>query len=206
MLTIHQIVNNPVSSNCFVLYDKAVGQECVVVDPGSKHNDELFTFLEENGLVPQYIVLTHEHFDHCWGVNELVEKYQVSIVCSELCSECIRFEKRNCSVFYDNKERFIITSRTISVESLDFILPFAGTQLFFFPSPGHTEASICFINGNCLFTGDTLIKDLKTVTKLPTGSKVRLRETMALLNSMKNNGYSVYPGHGEVFLLKDCQL
>ena len=95
MLSVHTIVNNPVPSNCFVLYDKAVGRKCVVVDPGSKSDGELFAFLDKEDLVPQYIILTHEHFDHCWGVNELVEKYQIPIICSELCAECIRYEKRN---------------------------------------------------------------------------------------------------------------
>ena len=206
MITIHQIVNNPVPSNCFVLYDKAVGQECVVVDPGSKNDDELFAFFEEEGLVPQYIVLTHEHFDHCWGVNELVEKYQIPIICSELCSECLPFEKRNCSVFYDYKERFVITSKTISVEFLNNVLPFAGKEIRFFSTPGHTNASVCFTIGRNIFTGDTLIKGLRTVTKLPTGSVAKLHESMELFRSMQGEGKKVYPGHGDVFNLDEYNL
>lgn len=203
MLTIHQIINKPVPSNCFVLYNKAVGRECIVVDPGSKRDDELFSFLEEEGLVPQYIVLTHEHFDHCWGVNELLGKYQVPIICSALCAECIKYEKRNCSVFYDNNERFVIISKTISVESLNFVLPFLNTELRFFSSPGHTDASICFTIGEYLFTGDTLILGIKTVTKLPTGSVEKLKDTMSIIGSFYNRDYTVCAGHGEKFKLKD---
>lgn len=206
MLEKKQIINDPVPSNCFVLYDKAVGRDCIVVDPGSKSDDKLFAFFEEEGLVPQYIVLTHEHFDHCWGVNELVEKYQVPIICSALCAECIQFEKRNCSVFYDNKERFVITSKTISVESLDNILPFAGTELRFFATPGHSNASVCFTVGQSLFTGDTLIKDLRTVTKLPTGSVAKLKDSLDVMATLKGNDFTVYPGHGDTFLLDDYNL
>lgn len=206
MLTIHQIVNKPIPSNCFVVFDEAVGHECIVVDPGSKIDDELFAFFDKECLVPQYIVLTHEHFDHCWGVNELVGKYQIPIVCSALCAECLPFEKRNCSVFYDYNERFVITSKTISVESLDNVLPFAGTELRFFMSPGHTNASVCFIVGQNLFTGDTLIKDLRTVTKLPTGSVVELQESMELFKSMQGKEYMVYPGHGDLFELDKYNL
>ena len=206
MMIIHQIINSPVPSNCFVLHDKAIGRDCIVVDPGSKSVEDLFAFFEEEGLVPQYIVLTHEHFDHCWGVNELVNKYQVPIVCSALCAECIKFEKRNCSVFYDNKERFVITSKTISVESLDNILPFAGTELRFFATPGHTNASVCFIVGQNLFTGDTLIKDLRTVTKLPTGSVAKLQESIDIFRNLQGNGYIVYPGHGDSFELDEYNL
>lgn len=206
MLTVLTIVNKPVPSNCFVLYDKAVGCECIVVDPGSKRDDELFAFFEETGLLPQYIVLTHEHFDHCWGVNELVEKYQVPIICSALCAECLPFEKKNCSVFYDYNERFIITSKTVSIESLNNTLPFAGTELQFFASPGHTNASVCFTVGKGLFTGDTLIEDLRTVTKLPTGSVVKLKESLNTIAQLKGQGYTIYAGHGDSFLLDDYNL
>lgn len=201
MLAIHQIVNKPVPSNCFVLFDKEVGRECIVVDPGSKSNNELFAFFEEEGLEPQYIVLTHEHFDHCWGVNELQDRYQIPIICSAFCAECLPFEKKNCSVFYDYNERFVITGKTISVESLDNVLPFAGTELRFISTPGHTNASVCFTVGQNLFTGDTLIKDLRTVTKLPTGSVVKLQESIELFKSMQGKEYMVYPGHGELFEL-----
>lgn len=206
MLIIHPIINKPVPSNCFVLYDKAIGRDCIVVDPGSKSDEDLFVFFEEEGLVPQYIVLTHEHFDHCWGVNELVGKYQIPIVCSALCAECLPFEKKNCSVFYDYNERFVITSDTMSVESLDFVLPFSGTALRFFPSPGHTNASVCFTIGNALFTGDTLIKDLRTVTKLPTGSVVKLKNTLDFLANLKGQSYTAYAGHGVSFSLDDYDL
>ena len=199
MLSIHTIVNKPVSSNCFVLYDNSVGHECIVVDPGSKGDDDLFAFLEEEGLEPQYIILTHEHFDHCWGVNELVKKYNVPIVCSKQCANCIKYEKRNCSVFYDNNESFVINSPSISVEELNYVLPFAGTELRFFASPGHTDASVCLTAGRCIFTGDTLIKDLRTVTKLPTGSMVKLLETKERLLQLKGKEYIVYPGHGDIF-------
>lgn len=206
MLTIHQIINSPVPSNCFVLYDKAVGRECIVVDPGSKSDEKLFAFLEEEGLVPQYIVLTHEHFDHCWGVNELVGKYQIPIVCSALCAECIKFEKRNCSVFYDNNERFVITNETISVESLNYVLPFAGTKLSFFETPGHTKASICFTVGHGLFSGDTLLENLHTVTKLPTGSLLCLKYTIDIIAKLKGQELTVFPGHGDTFFLDGYNL
>lgn len=201
MLTVEQIINKPVPSNCFVLYDKAVGNDCIVVDPGSKNDEKLFKFFEVQRIEPKYIILTHEHFDHCWGVNELVEKYAVPIVCSELCADCIKYDKKNCSVFYDNNERFVITNPTISVESLNYVLPFAGTELHFFATPGHTDASVCFTVCKYLFTGDTLIKDLRTVTKLPTGSVTKLRESISLLSALQGKDYKVYPGHGEIFPL-----
>lgn len=199
MLSVKTFVNSPVPSNCYVLYDKSEGGDCIIVDPGSRDEKFLIEFLIQNNLQPKFIILTHEHFDHCWGVNELVKKYNVPIVCSKQCANCIKYEKRNCSVFYDNNESFVINSPAISVEELNYVLPFAGTELRFFASPGHTDASVCLTAGRCIFTGDTLIKDLRTVTKLPTGSMVKLLETKERLLQLKGKEYIVYPGHGDIF-------
>lgn len=199
MLTVQQIINSPVPSNCFVVYDKAISEECVIIDPGSRRDDKLFGFLDELCLTPKYIILTHEHFDHCWGVNELVDRYNIPIVCSKICAECIKYVKRNCSVFYNNHESFVITHPTINVESIGFKLPFLNSAIHFVLTPGHSDASICFTIGKCLFTGDTLIKDTRTVTKLPTGSVVKLKDSLENLSSMKGKEFVVYPGHGDAF-------
>lgn len=201
MLAVQSFVNHPVTSNCYVLFDKENGKDCIIIDPGSREEKSLILFLEKESLIPSYIILTHEHFDHCWGVNQLVARYHIPIVCSQLCAEAIKFEKRNCSVFYDNKASFTIDSETISVESINNVLSFIGHEIWFYKTPGHTEASICFVVDHYLFTGDTLIKDMRPLTKLPTGSVVKLKESIRLIDSMKGYGYYVYPGHGDGFKL-----
>lgn len=206
MLTVHRIINDPVPSNCYVVVDKAIGNDCAIIDPGSKNGEHLLSLLIDNELTPRYIILTHEHFDHCWGVNDLVNRFGIPIVCSALCAEFIRLEKRNCSVFYNYNDRFTITSDTISIESIGGILPFADRELKFFLSPGHSDASICLVIQDCLFSGDTLIKDLRTVTKLPTGSIIKLKESLNALSELKGKGFTVYPGHGDEFQLDEYEL
>lgn len=206
MIKVHRIVNTPVSSNCFVLYDKSVNSDCIIVDPGSRDNEELFSYITKQELSPVYIILTHEHFDHCWGVNELVKQYHISIICSQLCAEAIKHEKRNCSVFYENNEAFVIDTETNSVESLNFMLPFGSDEIKFFKTPGHTDASMSFVVGKYLFTGDTLVKDEKTVTKLPTGSVEKLKKSLQLYSSMKGKDFCVYSGHGDEFMLDGYEL
>ena len=206
MLVVKRIINTPVPSNCFVVYDKSESTNCIIVDPGTKNNEELLAFISSNELIPQYIILTHEHFDHCWGVNCLVEKYRIPIVCSHSCSEAIRFEKRNCSVFYDNNKRFVILSPTISIESVNCKLLFANKEIYFFETPGHSDASICFTIEKVLFTGDTLIEGTRTITKLPSGSILKLKESLAKINKYKGQGLIVYPGHGDLFELDNYNL
>lgn len=86
------------------------------------------------------------------------------------------------------------------------VLRFGTEEIVFFSTPGHTDASISFVAGRNLFTGDTLIKDMRTVTKLPTGSVSKLKESLVTISKMKGQGYTVYPGHGESFYLDDYNL
>ena len=206
MLSVRQFINEPVPSNCFVIYDKDVGTECIIIDPGSRDEKKLFAYLKKGNFIPKYIILTHEHFDHCWGVNQIVDCYHIPVICSAICAEAVKDAKRNCSVFYDNGSSFKVECETITVESIGNVLLFGGAEIRFFSTPGHTDASICFTAGNFLFTGDTLIKGLRTVTKLPNGSVSRLTESIKLLADMQGKGYTVYPGHNESFLLDGYDL
>ena len=51
--------------------------------------------------MPEYIFLTHEHFDHIWGVNLLKEIYNSHLICSLTCSQKIVNKKKNMSIFYN---------------------------------------------------------------------------------------------------------
>lgn len=203
---IHQIINQPIPSNCFVLSDYEFGNDCIIVDPGSLNNDTLLDYIQKNNLRPSNIILTHEHFDHCMGVNGIVDMFNTPIICSELCSKNIKDEKLNNSLFYDGITPFSVKGDIICTEEFDDVLSFARKDIHFYYTPGHTDASICFTIKGFLFTGDTLIKDMKTVTKLRSGSKEKLQDSLAQFALLKGNGYIVYPGHGETFDLDDYDL
>lgn len=206
MLTIHQIINTPVPSNCFVLYDKAVGRECIVVDPGSENNSHIYQYLEKEQLIPDYIILTHEHFDHCWGVNALRVAYsEVRLACSRNCSEAIQSRKKNYSVFHQ-QPGFDIHPADIILDDVNWSLNWNGYQIRFEPALGHSVAGIMFFIDRYVFTGDTLIKNIKTVTKLKTASKDRLRESLLILENEKGKGLIICPGHGECFMLDNYNL
>lgn len=206
MISIKQIINNPINSNCFVIYDKAVGGECIIVDPGSEDNTELFSFLITEGLTPHYLILTHEHFDHCWGVNELRNVFPtVKLICSSNCSEAIQSIKKNYSVFY-RQPGFELAPAELVTDELSGGLMWYGYCITFTSARGHTASGIMFTIDGFVFTGDELIKGIKTVTKLKTGSKEFLHESMSFLKELKGRGLIVYPGHGEVFELDSYNI
>ena len=199
------IVNRPVSSNCHILYD-ACSKHCIIVDPGSEEGHYLDGYLIERDLIPDYIILTHEHFDHIWGCGFLVNTYGVPIVCSKKCAEAIVDSRTNLSLFYENSKAFACPPASIILEDFDYKLNWNSHIISFYPALGHSIGGIIFVLDNYLITGDTLIKDIKTVTKLKCGSKEKLAESITQIACMKGRGLLVCAGHGDNFELDNYDL
>lgn len=185
MLQVEKIGNSPVSSLCYVLYDFEQSPSCIIIDPGSEESSKIVSFIENNHLTPSYIILTHEHFDHCLSVNELRKKFpDVKLVCSKQSNEAIQNQKKNCSVFWDNTKGFELMPADILVEDIEYKLGWNNQNISFIPTPGHTPGSISIKIGKFLFTGDAYIPGIKTVTKLPGGNKVEAANSENLLKGL----------------------
>lgn len=203
-LLVELIRNNPIDSNCFVLYSYS-NSDCIIVDPGTLDCKELLDFLLRKKLIPRYIILTHEHFDHIWGVSKLIELYDAKIVCSKKCFDLIIDKKRNLSLFYDQVGFEVYPVNLIVVS--DEVLKFGNYMIKFKETPGHSVGSISFWVNDMLFTGDVLINNCKTVTKLPGGSKKVLEETINDLQYLfKEKNMVVYPGHGVIFRFNEIDF
>lgn len=202
---VERIVNNPVDSNCFIVYSLDYSN-CIVVDPGSYDCIEIIKFIERKKLNPKYIILTHEHFDHIWGVNKLKLRYNANIISSALCSEKLVNSKKNMSFFFDGIG-FETYPCDISIESVEDTLYWNDIKIDFMKTPGHTDCSISFFIGNRLFVGDLIIMGHKTVTKLPSGNKnLLLKSLNFIFNKNIELNIEIYPGHGDIFMLNDVDI
>lgn len=194
MLYVERILNVPINSNCYIIYTDQ-NNACIIVDPGTEEPIELLRFLDSNDLYPEYIVLTHEHFDHIWGVNRLKEKYGIQLISNRNCSEQIIDKKKNLSLFY-NQKGFVTYHSDIFIDEMP-TLYWNDNEISFIQTPGHSLGSICFLVKDLLFTGNTVILNEKTVVKLPGANKADLLASISLLAKLKY--CKIYSGHGESF-------
>lgn len=180
---------------------------CIVIDPGSKDMDNVLDYLAQNNLSADYILLTHEHFDHCWGVNSIKNAANAKVVSTRACKDWIKIPMNYFNkLYYDSDESFSIENVDIIVEDIGMALKWNDIPIRFIESKGHTDKGICIYIENFLFSGDTMIKDTKPVLKKKYGaSKYELEKTIELIYSMFSPQTLVYPGHGEPFLLKEMQ-
>jgi glyoxylase-like metal-dependent hydrolase (beta-lactamase superfamily II) len=66
---------SPFQENTYVLHAEGRG---IIVDPGcwnSSEEHELESWLDDNGVVPERLVLTHAHVDHVFGCAWIHERY-----------------------------------------------------------------------------------------------------------------------------------
>lgn len=194
------------TSNCFVVWDNET-HHCVIIDPGSEKAEREIQFINNNHLVLDYIILTHEHTDHTWGVNALIEKYETKVVCSTECKNLLPLAGNYYFQFYYDDSNYTYTVKRVDIttESISNRLLWNGLEVSFIPTPGHSTGSICILMGNRFFSGDTLMQYKLRINK-KSGSKEQLKDTINNLLSILPLDITVYPGHGTPFMLSEYKM
>ena len=69
-------------------------------------------------------------------------------------------------------------------------------------TPGHTSGSVCFVIGDCMFSGDTLFARSIGRTDMPDGNTTLMMKSLGKLAELKDN-FTIYPGHMSVTTLEN---
>ena len=200
-----RLVNQLMTSNCFIVYDE-ISKRCVVIDPGSEKSEREIMFIREKQLRLDYIMLTHEHTDHTWGVNSLVEAFRAPVVCSKSCKDNLIKESRAYFQYYynDSNYHYEVKRVDLTIEEIDYNLSWNGTIIHFVPTPGHSMGSVCIELENYLFTGDTLMEYKPYISKR-NGSKEEYRRSIDILVcEYAGREMIICPGHGELTRVDKC--
>lgn len=203
MLNITKVVNKTLLSNSYLIYPNNI-DSIWVLDPGD--NKSIMDYVIESKRELKGILVTHSHFDHICGINNLtVEFPDVDIYASEEAIKGLRSSKINMSIYtdfpFEIKDGNFITVYNNSRIILDEEL--LATVI---STPGHSNDCISFHIDNYLFTGDSLIPGIKVHTK----SKGANTELANLSINQIFNNYSpetiVCPGHSDIKILKEINI
>lgn len=181
------------ATNCYFLYEEG-SDKVIFVDPADK-GEAIYETLQKNGLSVAGILLTHAHFDHIWGAEELRRLSGAKIyayegeraVCEDAGKNVSKRVGRACTV---SPDFYVKDGETITI---------AGMSCTVLATPGHTEGSCCyyFEEDEMLVSGDTLFLDSVGRTDLPTGSMSSLVRSVQEKLFVLPDTVKVYPGHGE---------
>jgi hydroxyacylglutathione hydrolase len=202
-MEVNRFVNSIFNSNTYVLYQKEEN-DVWVIDPGSSFN-ELIDWIEKKGKSLKGIFLTHSHFDHIYGINDLQDKFSDVIVYASLfAKEGLLCEKLNGSLYMEIP--FVLKKQFINiVKEGDLIFLWKNIILKVIETPGHDRDCISFLVNENLFTGDALIPGIKVHTKLKYSNKKLAEESINRILNEFDNKTIIWPGHEDKCLLIDLK-
>ncbi|KWX80474.1 MBL fold metallo-hydrolase [Paenibacillus jilunlii] len=192
MLNIRSYNLGPLQTNAYLLTGADPGRG-VIIDPGANPS-ALLRAVE--GMEIEAVLLTHAHFDHIAGLDEIRRAKKCPVYLHTLESEWLGNPKLNGSLMWPD------VTPPISTEPAEYdladgqVLNLLGLTFRVMHTPGHSPGSVSFLCGSDLFSGDVLFKLGVGRTDL-TGGRER-----DLIDSIRNKLYRldeevrVFPGHG----------
>ena len=169
MLKVKQIVNHIFSSNTFVLSDDEF-KTCFLVDVGDV--DTVIDILPDGGII-KGVLLTHTHFDHIYGINELYRRFpDIIVYTSEYGKEALYSAKKNFSFYHECPIVFEGNNIVVLHEGNEIEIGFEK-KIRVLETPGHCPSCLTYYNDDIIFTGDSFIPGAPVVTKLPKGSRIQ---------------------------------
>ena len=186
-MNIHQIVNSVFNSCSYVLTQD---KQSWLVDCGDV--DQILPLVD--GKL-QGILLTHAHFDHVYGLNNLISLFPgVPVFTTSAGLDGLLSDKLNFSKYYGEPFIFDSPENVKLVKDGECISLFEGVEIKAVETPGHSPDCVTWLTENAIFTGDSYIPGVKTVTNLPHSDKALALKNEALIRQMVENR-SIYPGH-----------
>ena len=188
MLEIQCFCDSIMGENCYLVRD--LDGAAVVIDPGFGADKAVSSYFSEI----QAILLTHGHFDHIASVKEIASQTHAKVYLHHadaafpqtpaLCLSGM-LPGASCPPF--SPDVLLSDEDEIRVGGLVFRV---------LHTPGHTGGSVCYLTGDAVFTGDTVLSGSIGRTDFPTGDRVAMRASCGKIAALPVY-LRVYPGHGE---------
>ena len=164
----HQIDAGGDRNFAYLIADKKGGVAAIFDPPPDPARYR--ALIDEDNLKVEYIIITHGHNDHCWGMMPARDAFHGKLV-------------GHSSMHLDFD---------IKVDEGD-TLPLGNLTLKFLYTPGHTDDHICVVCEDNVITGDVLFVGKVGGTDLGPGARKEwdsLQKLMLLPDDTK-----VWPGH-----------
>ena len=188
-LQVSYIVNRIFTSRTYIL-SKENRNEVWLVDCGDF--DEILKRIGSRLIIG--VLLTHAHFDHIYGLPELLSRFPESRIYTDMDGrDTLADSKRNLSLYHEAPVRIQGPQVCICEEGGEISL-FQDVSARVFATPGHHPSCLSFAVDDYLFTGDSFIPGNKVVTNLPGGDGMMAKQSLDRILKIAE-GKTILPGH-----------
>jgi len=150
--------------------------EALVVDP-AWDVDSILETADREGFKVKGALVTHTHFDHVNGLEDLLKKTDGTVYIHKNEAEFLKGMKENIKKIEGGEK-----------------LKIGQVEITFLHTPGHTPGSQCFLVERNLISGDTLFINACGRCDLPGGSAEEMYRSLNQLASLDETTV-LYPGH-----------
>ena len=186
-MIINTFTAGPIDANNYLLTDN---DEAVLIDC-SEAKPEVLSALKGKKL--KFILLTHGHFDHVMGVNEMREKTGAKVLINK--EDVVRMNE-SADIMRTFGVQGVETTKADDFLNDGDTLKFGNTEIKVIATPGHTQGCVCYLIDGKLFSGDTLFKESVGRCDLPGGNFQKLSDSVKNRLFTLDDNTIVYPGHG----------
>lgn len=188
-VTITRFVTGPIDANTYVVSD--AGRHAVLFDP-SRGCGEVLRHIADHALQLGAIVLTHGHFDHLLGIDEIRAEYEVDVWVHPAEKALVRQSGLNgsdimgMSYFYGGPLRELPEGDT----------EIGGISMRVLHVPGHSPGGCAFVLDGNVLCGDSLFAGSVGRADLPGGNFEQLITAIKQKLMTLPPETVVWPGHG----------
>lgn len=180
-IQIDRLKLGPFETNSYILICQRTNESVLVDAPGEA--DRVLQRFKKTS--PEYILITHNHFDHIGGLSELKTALNIPVAAHLADGDSLPVE---VDLLLKHGDKMI----------------FGAVELKVLYTPGHTPGSVCFQVGNYLIAGDTLFPGGPGKTRSPADFR-RIIESITQRLFVLPDETEVYPGHGEATTIKKAK-
>lgn len=192
MIHVHTILNSILNSCTYILYNES--KDVYLIDCGDI--EPIKEFIQAKGKTIKGIFLTHCHYDHIYGINDVISIFpDVAIYGSKDTITGLKDIRINLSKYHGLP--LVVNEKAILKEISEISqLNILEEKIKVLETPGHDTGCLSYLIGNKLFTGDSYIPNLPVFTKWKRSDRIKGLRHEEWLKSLKESfNLTFYPGH-----------
>jgi glyoxylase-like metal-dependent hydrolase (beta-lactamase superfamily II) len=191
-MNVSSVTVGPFAENCHLLVDDD-SRTAVLVDPGDE-GARIVRAVQDAGVLPSVIWLTHAHLDHIGGIAAVLRAWPVPVYLHPLDRPLYERGAEQAATYGVPFEPPPPPSRELAEGD---VLEAGGLRFRVLHLPGHAPGHVAFHGHGVLFGGDCLFAGSIGRTDLPWSNPAEFGRSLERLAALPPETV-VYAGHGPV--------